>query len=113
MKILIADLDKTFISDIQRSWLMPDTELLVCSDSDALMPLVKNEAIDLAFIEVPFLTLENMDMVSYLKEKNHGIEIFVLCDSKNWPGATSAINRGANSFLMKPVSLKQLEDTAK
>ena len=77
------------------------------------MPLVKNEAIDLAFIEVPFLTLENMDMVSYLKEKNHGIEIFVLCDSKNWPGATSAINRGANSFLMKPVSLKQLEDTAK
>ena len=113
MKILIADLDKTFISDIQRSWLMPDTELLVCSDSDALMPLVKNEAIDLAFIEVPFLTLENMDMVSYLKEKNHGIEIFVLCDSKNWPGATSAIIRGANSFLMKPVSLKQLEDTAK
>lgn len=113
MKILIADLDKTFISDIQRSWLMPDTELLVCSDSDALMPLVKNETIDLAFIEVPFLTLENMDMVSYLKEKNHGIEIFVLCDSKNWPGATSAINRGANSFLMKPVSLKQLEDTAK
>ncbi len=112
MKILIADLDKTFISDIQQSWSLADSELLVCYDREALMPLVKNESISLAFIEVPFLTLENMDMVSYLKEKNPGIEIFVLCDNKNWPGATSAINRGANSFLMKPVSIDQLESTA-
>lgn len=113
MKILIADLDKPFISDIQRSWSLADTDLLVCTERDALMPLVKNESIDLAFIEVPFLTLENMDMVSYLKEKNPNIEIFVLCDSKNWPGATSAINRGANSFLMKPVTQLQLESTAR
>lgn len=113
MKILIADLDKNFISDIQRSWSLTDTELLVCTSSDALMPLVKNESVNLAFIEVPLLTLENMDMVSYLKEKNPGIEIFVLCDSKNWPGATSAINRGANSFLMKPISVNQVEDIAK
>ena len=112
MKILIADLDKTFISDIQQSWSLADSELLACYDREALMPLVKNDSIDLAFIEVPFLTLENMDMVSYLKEKNPGIEIFVLCDNKNWPGATSAINRGANSFLMKPVSIDQLESTA-
>ena len=112
MKILIADLDKTFISDIQQSWSLADSELLVCYDREARMPLVKNESISLAFIEVPFLTLENMDMVSYLKEKNPGIEIFVLCDNKNWPGATSAINRGANSFLMKPVSIDQLESTA-
>ena len=112
MKILIADLDKSFISDIQQSWSLADSELLVCYDREALMPLVKNESISLAFIEVPFLTLENMDMVSYLKEKNPGIEIFVLCDNKNWPGATSAINRGANSFLMKPVSIDQLESTA-
>ena len=112
MKILIADSDKTFISDIQQSWSLADSELLVCYDREALMPLVKNESISLAFIEVPFLTLENMDMVSYLKEKNPGIEIFVLCDNKNWPGATSAINRGANSFLMKPVSIDQLESTA-
>ena len=112
MKILIADLDKTFISDIQQSWSLADSELLACYDREALMPLVKNDSIDLAFIEVPFLTLENMDMVSYLKEKNPGIEIFVLCDSKNWPGATGAISRGANSFLMKPVTVGQLESTA-
>jgi len=112
MKILIADLDKSFISDIQRSWSLVDTELLVCSDRESLMSLVKSDSIDLAFIEVPFLTLENMDMVSFLKERNPSIEIFVLCDNKNWPGATSAINRGANSFLMKPVSIDQLESTA-
>lgn len=113
MNILIADSDKEFISDIRRSWTLPDTELVFCDDKNNLMPLVKTEPIDLAFIEVPFLTLDNMDMVSYLKERKPGIEIFVLCDSKNWPGATSAINRGANSFLMKPTSVGQLEDTTK
>jgi DNA-binding NtrC family response regulator len=113
MNILIADLDESFISDIRRSWSLGDTNLILCSDRDSLMPLVKKDSIDLAFIEVPLLTLSNMDMVSYLKEKNPGIEIFILCDSKNWPGATSAIARGANSFLMKPTTVEQLEETAK
>ena len=113
MNILIADLDENFINDIRRSWSLGETNLILCSDRDSLMPLVKKDSIDLAFIEVPLLTLSNMDMVSYLKERNPGIEILVLCDSKNWPGATSAIARGANSFLMKPTSVEQLEETAK
>ena len=113
MNILIADLDDSFISDIRRSWSLSDTELILCSDRESLMPLIKKDSIDLAFIEVPLLTHSNMDMVSFLKEKNPGIEIFVLCDNKNWPGATSAIARGANSFLMKPATVEQLEDIAK
>ena len=62
MKILIADLDQNFISDIQHSWSIPDTDFVVCSDKDAFMPLAKDQPVDLAFIEVPFLMLENMDL---------------------------------------------------
>lgn len=113
MNILIADLDESFISDIQRLWPLENTNLILCHNHDDLMPLVKKTSIDLAFIEVPLLTIDNMDMVSFLKEKNPGIEIFILCDSKNWPGATSAVSRGANSFLMKPVSIHKLEETTK
>lgn len=113
MNILIADLDQRFVDDIQRSWSVPDTDVLVCSQEDALMPIVKKSPIDLAFIEVPFLMQDNMDMVSFLKEKHPGIEIFVLCDDRNWQGAASAITRGANSFLKKPVTLSLLESTAR
>jgi two-component system nitrogen regulation response regulator GlnG len=56
---------------------------------------------------------DNMDMVSYLKERKPGIEIFVLCDDRNWQGAAAAITRGANSFLKKPVTLSLLETTAR
>lgn len=112
MKILIADLDQKFISEIQRSWSVANTELLTCSDENALMPIIKKNSIDLAFIEVPFLMQDSMDMVSYLKESQPGIEIFVLCDDRNWQGAASAITRGANSFLKKPVTLSLLESTA-
>ena len=112
MNILIADQDQKFLSDIQRSWSNPDTELLCCRDERDLLSLVKKTPLDLAFIEVPFLMQENMDMVSFLKELHPGIEIFVLCDDRNWQGAASAITRGANSFLKKPVSIALLESTA-
>ena len=55
---------------------------------------------------------DNMDMVSFLKERHPGIEIFVLCDDRNWQGAASAITRGANTFLKKPISISLLESTS-
>ena len=112
MNILIADFDRKFVDELQRNWSVAGTNLLVCSDEKTLMPLVKKTSIDLAFIEVPFLMLDNMDMISYLKERQPGIEIFVLCDDRNWQGAASAITRGASSFLKKPVTLSLLESTA-
>ncbi|MCQ2108170.1 MAG: sigma-54 dependent transcriptional regulator [Fibrobacter sp.] len=112
MNILIADSDQKFVNDIRRSWSVPNTNLLTCSDESVLMPMVKKDSIDLAFIEVPFLMMDNMDMVSYLKERHPGIEIFILCDDRNWQGAASAITRGANSFLKKPITLSLLEATA-
>ncbi len=112
MNILIADLDQKFIDDIQHSWSVAGTTLFTCTRESDLMPIVKKDSIDLAFIEVPFLMQDNMDMVSFLKERHPGIEIFVLCDDRNWQGAASAITRGANTFLKKPISISQLESTA-
>ncbi len=112
MNILIADQDQKFLSDIQRSWTISDTELLCCREEKDLLSLIKKTNIDLAFIEVPFLMQDSMDMVSFLRERHPGIEIFVLCDDRNWQGAASAITRGANSFLKKPVSITLLENTA-
>lgn len=112
--ILIADSDKKFISDIQQSWSIGDTELLACCNKEDLMLLSKKQSVGLAFIEVPLLTFDSIDMISFIKERNPDAEIVVLCDERNWPGATSAVNRGANSFLMKPVTAAQIEDaTAK
>ena len=113
MNILIADFDRKFVDELQRNWSLAGTDLHVCSDEKALMPLVKKTSIDLAFIEVPFLMLDNMDMISYLKERQPSIEIFVLCDDRNWQGAASAITRGASSFLKKPITLSLLESTAR
>ena len=112
MNILIADFDRKFVDELQRNWSVAGTNLLVCSDEKTLMTLVKKTSIELAFIEVHYLMLDNMDMISYLKERQPNIEIFVLCDDRNWQGAASAITRGASSFLKKPITLSLLENTA-
>ena len=95
MNILIADLDDSFISDIRRSWSLKDTELILCSDRESLMPLIKKDSIDLAFIEVPLLTHSNMDMVSFLKEKNPGVTIVGV------EPATSAVLNGKPAGVHK------------
>ena len=74
MNILIADLDKGFTKEIEQAWTVPDVKLFFCNSEDDLMPLVKKTPVDLAFIEVPFLTIDSIDMVSFLKEKNPGTE---------------------------------------
>ena len=74
MNILIADLDQKFIEGVERSWSVPGTNLLVCRNEAGLMPLVKKDSIDLAFIEVPFLMQDNMDMVSFLESTARKIQ---------------------------------------
>ena len=101
MNILIADLDQKFIEGVERSWSVPGTNLLVCRNEAGLMPLVKKDSIDLAFIEVPFLMQDNMDMVSFLKEKHPGIEIFVLCDP--WAFLADFSNQSQKKHLCAPT----------
>lgn len=49
----------------------------------------------------------------FLKEKQPGIDIIVLCDSKSVPAAESAVSRGAHSYLLKPITREVLETTAR
>lgn len=113
MNILLADLDKLFVQGILDTWSLQEAELISVSKAEDLIPIIESNSINFAFIGVDLLLHNNMDMVSFLKEKQPGIDIIVLCDSKSVPAAESAISRGAHSYLLKPITREVLETTAR
>lgn len=113
MKILLADLDKSFVKTILNSWSLQESELIAVFKEENLIPVIKSTRVDFAFIGVDLLLHNNLDMISYLKEKHPGIELIVLCDTKSVAAAESAIARGARSYLLKPITLQVLENTAR
>lgn len=113
MNILLADLDKPFVQGILNTWSLQEAELISVSEAEDLIPVIESNVVDFAFIAVDLLLHNNLDMISFLKEKQPGIEIIVLCDSKSVPAAESAISRGAHSYLLKPITRDVLESTAR
>lgn len=113
MNILLADLDKPFVQGILDTWSLQEAELISVSNAEDLIPIIESNTINFAFIGVDLLLHNNMDMISFLKEKQPGIDIIVLCDSKSVAAAESAISRGAHSYLLKPITREVLETTAR
>ena len=113
MNILLADLDKPFVQGILDTWSLQEAELISVSKAEDLISIIESNSVDFAFISVDLLLHNNMDMISFLKEKQPGIDIIVLCDSKSVPAAESAVSRGAHSYLLKPITREVLETTAR
>ena len=102
MNILLADLDKPFVQGILDTWSLQEAELISVSKAEDLIPVIESNSVDFAFIGVDLLLHNNMDMISFLKEKQPGIDIIVLCDSKSVAAAESAISRGLIAIYLSP-----------
>lgn len=113
MNVLLADADKTFTQEIHKAWTLQEGPLSVVSDGPSLIAAIETTVIDFAFIDVSLLFHKDLDIISFFKEHHPATDIFMLCDAKTKPAAESAISRGASGYLLKPVTCKVLEDTAK
>src|SRR5690554_2468063 len=109
MKILLADSNKFFAQSILNDWKTDDSTIEVVTQLEDFILSIDRSKFDIAFLSVEFLFYKNMDMISYLNEKNPNIEIIVLCEAKSLPAAESAVSRGAQAYLLKPISIEVLE----
>jgi two-component system nitrogen regulation response regulator GlnG/two-component system response regulator HydG len=113
MNVLLADTDKSFVQDVVNSWSLQDVQLTAVSETSKLIESIENNPIHFAFVNADLLLHQDLDLISFLKEHHPGIEIIVLCEAKTKPAAESAMSRGATGYLLKPVTGRLLEDTAK
>ena len=113
MNVLLADPDRKFVKEVLEHWSLQDAPLTGVAEQSDLVSVAEEDPMGLAFISTDFLVLQDLDMVSFLKEHQPGVEIVVLCDSKSVQLAENALSRGATSYLLKPVSPAVLESATR
>jgi DNA-binding NtrC family response regulator len=113
MIVLLADSDKKFVNEILETWSITEVSVTAVTNTADMISVAANGDVSVAFISADFLWVAELDAVSYLKDHNIDIEIFVLCEPKKLPAAESSISRGVSKYLMKPVSVFTLENTVR
>lgn len=112
MRILLASPDESFLNSVRSGWTLGEAELSIARSTSEIIQQISNTAIDLAFIHVSMLWRNELDVVSFLKERNPSAWLIVLCDIKTLSVAKSAISRGALDYLEAPT-VETLEEFSK
>jgi DNA-binding NtrC family response regulator len=112
-KVLILDSDAELKKEVFASWSLPDTRLLESSGGQGAIRLLGEGDIAVLFLSTDLLTIDNLDIAALARERNPGIEIFILTTVRDTAKAEEAVKRGAHSFLNKPVNVALLESLAK
>lgn len=110
MRVLLADSDRAFVQSVVDSWQLPrSTPQAVFSEKD-LVAAIKQEPVDLAFINIRLLSHDGMDIVSFLRECYPFAEIIALADEVDSSLLQSVQSRGIERCIQKPVTTSELED---
>jgi DNA-binding NtrC family response regulator len=112
-KIFILDADSELKKEVYHSWSIPDTEIIESSGGQSAIKLLSQGGIAVLFLATELLTIDNLDTLDLAREHNPGIEVFILASVRDTQKAEGAVQRGAHSFLIRPVNIKLLENLAK
>jgi DNA-binding NtrC family response regulator len=113
MNILLADPDKEFVRNTLDSWQYTGAMLTAITDSSDLLSVVEDDSFAAIYLSAEFLTQQELDILSYIREHQHGVEIVILCAANEIALAESALVKGAASYLVKPLSVETIENSAK
>lgn len=113
MNVLLADPDRKFVQSVLDGWSLHEAPLTAVTEPGDMVSVAEDDPVGLVFIATEFLVVKDLDIISFLKEHQPGIEIVVLCDSKSVQLAENALVRGASSYLLKPVDTHVLENSTR
>jgi DNA-binding NtrC family response regulator len=111
--ILLADSDKKFVNEVLESWSITEVSVSAVTSAADIISVAASGKVSVAFLNADFLWVAELDAVSYLKDHNPDIEIFVLCEQKNLPAAEASLSRGASKHLLKPITVTALENSVR
>ncbi len=113
MKILILDEDAGFRDQLLDHWSLRDTNLLHSNGGKEAISLISQGELGAVFLSTQLLTIDSLDTLTLIKEKNQGVEVFVLSNREDTSLAESTVRKGAHSTLIRPVSLSLMESLVK
>jgi len=110
--ILIID-DEISIQEVL-SEILKDEDYSVLTAGDGLegLEIIKNEAVDLIFLDVWLPQMGGIEVLEKVKEKYPEIEVVIISGHANVDMAVKAIKMGAYDFVEKPLDIEKVLNLA-
>jgi diguanylate cyclase (GGDEF)-like protein len=103
-KVLIID-DEKDICDLLKTALESKYDVSTAYSAEQAFPLMETTTFDLIATDLKLPKKDGIDVLKYAKQKDEHTEVIIITGYASLDTATSAINLGASSYLIKPVSI--------
>lgn len=77
------------------------------------LEMIRKEKPDLVILDIRMPDMDGLEMLKVLRQENNGCRAVVLTAYSDFDYAKTAIELGIENYLLKPVKLKELEETLK
>lgn len=77
------------------------------------LEMIRKEKPDLVILDIRMPDMDGLEMLKVLRGENNGCRAVVLTAYSDFDYAKTAIELGIENYLLKPVKLKELEETLK
>ncbi len=112
MKIMIVEDDQTF-SEFIKKYIknnFSDCEIMLANSGKEFLNIINKENINLAFIDIKLPDADGLKLLERIKENKKNIEVVIITGYPDPETKKKALEKGAASYLVKPVSLKEIHE---
>jgi len=108
-RILIISADASLKSEVEDNLALQGYHVSnVRSPADAI-PFLARERVDIVILDLEKLSYQELDLVHYVRTRPEEIEVIVLATTKELEQARNAVRSGAEFYLLKPVTFRDLK----
>lgn len=79
------------------------------SNAQEAMDIIKNQKIDVAFVDICMPVMNGIDLSRSIKEYDKNIEIVILTGHGDLESARESIHIGVSDFLLKPIKVAEVK----
>jgi DNA-binding NtrC family response regulator len=107
--ILLISTDEALIKIIGDNLMLQGFKLLIAKAPDEAIGYLEKESIDVIFLDIQSIPMQEMDIVHYAKTRTPQSEIIILTSLHELEEARNALRNGASFYLIKPLSFSDLK----
>lgn len=114
LKLMIVDDEYYTCEGLKKAidWEKYNIEIAaVATDGSEAVEIAQHRNIDIIITDIRMKTMDGLDMSEILRKRGYTGQIVIMSGYQQFDYAKRAIDSGVRKYLVKPIDLKELEDT--
>lgn len=109
MKILLVDDDRTLVKAIRRSFESLGYEVVVCYEGGPGLDVIEQEKPDIVILDIMLPGKDGLTVLKEIREKFPGLPVIMLTARSEDIDIVVGLEMGADDYVSKPFSMRELE----